>query len=285
MVVLIASKCHDPFHNNLLLNRVEKEVIDRLMKQSAILFSIALLGLVSCRPGDRDGANDAGGTSSPYLARQVVGVRMLSNDALYDKASTLLAEDLVRGTFNLGGDTEVEVVDEAQGGKFSWGKNEVDVSFATPRPYQSIYHAEYAFNRMFQNKPAAKPSEVGITSREPQSGPEPEGTGAEMPAESATNSLAKQDASAKNDTATSVSRQTPAAAQLTPPAVTTARFAAYAGLGDKAVWDASTKTMHVLLNNHILNVRVNTSDNVAMARQHAAILANVMLDEVVGSHL
>ncbi len=240
--------------------------------------------MVSCRPGDRDDANDAGGTSSPYLARQVVGVRMLSNDAIYDKASNLLAEELVRGTFKLGGDTEVDVVDEAQGGKFSWGKNEVDVSFATQRPYQSIYHAEYAFDRMFQNRPAARMKAPEVATEEPQSGPKPEGTGAEMPAESATSSLAKQDASAKNDTATSVSRQTPAATQLTPPAITTAQFAAYPGLGDKAVWDASTKTMHVLLNNHILNVRVNTSDNVTMARQHAAILANVILDEVLGSH-
>ncbi|MEZ0539879.1 hypothetical protein [Fibrella arboris] len=257
------------------------------MKQSAILFSIALLGMASCRPSERDAANDAGGTGSPYLAREVVGVRMLSNDALYDKASNLLAEDLVRGTFELGGDTEVEVVDEAQGGKFVWGKNEVDVSFATPRPYQSIYHAEYAFDRMYQNKPAATemmPVPSAMNEEKELNGQKIAGTGAETPAESATGSVNKKDASAKNDTATSVSRETPVAAQLVTPAVSTRTFAAYAGLGDKAVWDAATKTMHVLLNNHILNVRVNTSDNATVARQRAAILANVMLDEVLGSH-
>ncbi|MBO0949062.1 hypothetical protein [Fibrella forsythiae] len=257
------------------------------MKKSAILFSITLLGMTSCRPNVTDDANDAGGTASPYLAKQVVGVRMLSSDAPYEKASNLLAEDLVRGTFELGGDTELEVVDEKQGGKFIWGKNEVDVSFATQRPYQSIYHAEYAFDRMYQNKPAAKmtmDADPDMAEKAPQSGPAPEGTGAEQPAESATGTIEKKDASAKNDTASSVSRQTAVAARLVTPAVTTSRFAAYPGLGDKAVWDASTKTMHVLLNNHILNVRVNTSDNVTMARQRAAILANVMLDEVLGSH-
>ncbi len=257
------------------------------MKQSAILLSIALLGMTSCRPGNTDGANDAAGTADANLARQVVGVRTLSNDALYDKASTLLAEDLVRGTFELGGDTEVEVVDEHQGGKFIWGKNEVDVSFATPRPYQSVYHSEYAFDRMYQNKPAAVMAQVAssdMAEEEAQTGPEPEGTGAEMPAESETGSMEKRDMSAENDTATSVSRVTPAATKVTTPAINTTRFAAYPGLGDKAVWDASTKTMHVLLNNHILNVRVNTSDNMAMSRQRAAILANVMLEEVLAGH-
>lgn len=256
------------------------------MKQSAILFSVALVGMVSCRPDVTDGANDAGGTSSPYLAREVVGVHMLSSDAPYEKASTLLAEDLVRGTFDLGGDTEIEVFDNTQGGKFVWGKNEVSVSFASSRPYQSIYHAEYAFDRMYQNKPAVVMTEAAdpdMTGKGPLSGPSPEGTGAERPAESATGLAANKDGSAKNDTSTSISGVTAAAAQLTEPAVSTTRFAAFAGLGDKAVWDGSTKTMHVLLNNHILNIRVNTSDNMTVSRQRAAILANVMLNEVLGN--
>ncbi|HEX9956763.1 MAG TPA: hypothetical protein VGA96_05900 [Fibrella sp.] len=257
------------------------------MKQSAILFSIALLGMMSCRPGTSDDANDAAGTADAALARQVVGLNTLSNDALYDKASTLLAEELVRGTFELEGGTEVEVIDEHQGGKFVWGKNEVDISFATPRPYQSVYHSEYAFNRMYQNKKAATMTQAPapvMAQEAPLSGPETEGTGAEVPAESATSTINSRDMSARNDTSTSVSGVTPAAAQVTAPAVNTDRFAAYPGLGDKAVWDASTKTMHVLLNNHILNVRVNTSDNMVVSRQRAAKLANVMLDEVLSSH-
>ena len=256
------------------------------MKQSVILFSVALVGMVSCRPDVTDGANDAGGTASPYEARNVVGVRMLSSDAPYEKASTLLAEDLVRGTFDLGGTTEMEVFDNDQGGKFVWGKNEVGVSFATARPYQSIYHAEYAFDRMYQNKPAEKITSVDELDRPKKtslSGPSPEGTASERPAESASGLAANKDGSARNDTSTSISGVTAAAAQLTEAAVNTARFAAYPSLGDKAVWDTSTKTMHVLLNNHILNVQVKTSDNTTVSRQRAAILANVMLNEVLGN--
>ncbi|MEZ0486462.1 hypothetical protein [Fibrella aquatica] len=253
------------------------------MKQSAILLSFAFLGMISCRPATEEGANDSGAP----LARQVVGVRSLSNDALYEKASTMLAEEFVRGTFNVEDGTEIETIDEKNGGKFVWGKNEVDVSFASSRPYQSIYHAEYAFDRMYQNKPATPMTEDAdpdMTGRGPLSGPAPEGTGAELPAESATGTIAKRDTSAQNDTATSVSRVTAAAARLATPAVSTTRFAAYPGIGDKAVWDASTKTLHVLLNNHILNVRVNTTDNMAMSRQRAAMLANVLFAEVVGGH-
>ncbi len=255
------------------------------MNQSTILFSFALLGLASCRPSTTDGANDAGGTASPYLARQVVGVNMLSNDANYEKASDLLAEELVRGTFKLGGTTELNVEDTRKGGTFTWGKNQVEVSFATPRPYPSIYHAEHVFDRVYQNGPAATMTAVAdpdAAEKAPLSGPAPEGTGAERPAESATGTLAQQDRSTKNDTANSISGITAAATQLTPPAVNTRRYAAYPGLGDKAVWDASTKTMHILLNNHILNLRVNTADNMDVSRERAAILANVILDKIIG---
>ena len=268
------------------LNCVEQEVSTSFfMNQSAILLSITLLGIAACRPAPTDGANDAGGTASPYLARQVVGVHMLSNDANYDKASNLLAEELVRGTFKLGGTTELAVEDTRQGGVFSWGKNQVEIAFATPRPYPSIYHAEHVFDRVYQNGPAATMTTVAdpdMAGKGPLSGPATEGTAAEYPAESATGTINQRDKSTKNDTATSISGVTAAATQLTPPAASTRRYAAYPGLGDKAVWDASTKTMHILLNNHILNLRVNTADNMEVSRERAAILANVILDKIIG---
>ena len=250
------------------------------MKHAVTLFSLALLGLTSCRPDNTDGANDAAGTASPYLAREVVGVHMLSNDYNYDKVSTFLAEDLVRGTFNVEG-AEMDVTDTREGGTFSWGKNKVTVAFQTSRPYQSIYHAEQAFNNLYQDGTRAVPE---TPEKPPLSGPNPEGTGAELPAESATGSIAQRDMSAKNDTTPSISGIKAASAQLTTPAVSTNRFAAYPGLGDKAVWDASTKSMHVLMNNHVLNVRVNTADNATVAKERAAILANVMLDRLLKSY-
>lgn len=252
------------------------------MKQSTILLAVALMALASCRPNTTDDANDAGGTASPYLARSVVGVRMLANDANYEEAGSYLAEEFVRGTFKLPEDTKLEVTSTHKGGVFEWGKNEVVVSFGSARPYQSIYQAEYIFNKLYQPGVAAQMD--AIPEKEALSGPEPEGTGAEHAAEAPTGLAAKRDTSAANDSATSVSRVTPVATKLTPPAESTGKFVAYPGLGDKAVWDPTNRTLHVLLNNHILNVQVKTADTPAVAQQRAAILANVIFHEVVGDY-
>ena len=248
------------------------------MKHSVLFFSVALLGLAACQPDNTDGANDAAGTASPYLAREVVGVHMLSNDSDYDQVSSLLAEEFVRGTFDLGGTTEIDITDTRNGGVFSWDRNRVEVSFQTPKPYPSIYHSEYAFNNLYQSGAgniAPQPQKAPIT------GPNTEGIGAELPAESATGSAAQRDTSASNDTSSNLAGIEASATRLVTPAVTTNRFVAYPGLGDKAVWDASTKSMHVLLNNHILNIRINTADAVTVAKSRAAILANVVLNQVV----
>ncbi|MEZ0608841.1 hypothetical protein ACAW74_10020 [Fibrella sp. WM1] len=252
------------------------------MKNSILPLSLALLALASCRPSTQDNANDAGGTANAKLAREVVGVRMLSNDANYDEPCNYLAEEFVRNTFKLGATTEVEKVDGPRGCTFSWENNQVTVSFGSVKPYPSIYHAEYVFNKLYQ--PGVK-QPMAMTDEKPAlSGPEPEGTAAEQPAESATGSIAKRDTSAANDTANTTSRVTAAAAKLTTPAASTGRFLAYPGLGDKAVWEPTARVMHVLLNNHILNVQVKSSAKPAQAQAQAAILANVIFNEVVGEH-
>ncbi|MBO0932620.1 hypothetical protein [Fibrella aquatilis] len=252
------------------------------MKQSTMLLALAVATFASCRPNTTDDANDAGGTGSPYLAKSVVGVRMLANDANYEEAGSYLAEEFVRNTFKLGEDTKLEVINTRKGGVFEWGKNEVVVSFGAPKPYPSIYHAEYVFDKLYQPGVAAKMD--AEPEKEALSGPNPEGTGAERPAESATGNATKRDTSAANDSATTVSRVTAAATQLTTPAVSAGAFVAYPGLGDKAVWDPANRTMHVLLNNHILNIQVKTADTPAVAQQRAAILANVIFHEVIGEY-
>lgn len=252
------------------------------MKQSIILLPLAILALTSCRPNTTDDANDASGTGGAELARAVVGVRMLSSDAKYEEAGNYLAEEFVRGTFELGEDTKLEVTNTREGGTFEWDKNEVVVSFGSARPYQSIYHAEYAFNKLYQPGVAAQMD--AAPEKEALSGPEPGGTGAERPAESVTGLAAKRDTSSANDTATSVSGVRASAVKLTTPAESAGKFVAYPGLGDKAVWDPTNRTLHVLLNNHILNVQVKTGDKPAVAQQRAAILANVIFHEVVGEY-
>lgn len=252
------------------------------MKKSTFLLAIAVSALASCRPDTTDGANDAGGTASPYLAREVVGVHMLSNDANYDEPCNYLAEEFVRGTFKLGADTELEAVDGPKGCTFSWGGNQVMISFGSKKPYPSIYHAEYVFDKMYQPG-VAQPMEQA-PEKAAYTGPATQGTGAELPAESATGTAAQRDTSAANDTATSVSRITAVATKLTTPAASTGRFVAYPGLGDKAVWEPSARVMHVLLNNHILNVQVKTNGKPDQAKAQAAILANVVFNEVIGDN-
>jgi hypothetical protein len=252
------------------------------MKQSIILLAVAVMALTSCQPNTTDDANDAGGTASPYLARSVVGVRMLANDANYEEAGNYLAEEFVRGTFKLGEDTKLEVTSTRKGGVFEWDKNEVVVSFGSTRPYPSIYQAEYIFNKLYQ--PGVAPQMEAMPEKGALSGPETGGTGAERPAESATGLAAKRDTSSANDSATSVSGVKASAVKLTAPAESVGKFVAYPGLGDKAVWDPANRTLHVLLNNHILNVQVKTADKPAVAQQRAAILANVIFHEVVGDY-
>ena len=252
------------------------------MKQSIILLAVALMALASCRPSTTDDANDAGGTASPYLARSVVGVRMLASDANYEEAGNYLAEEFVRGTFKLDEKTTIEVTSTRKGGIFRWDKNEVVVSFGSARPYASIYKAEYIFDKLYQ--PGVAATMDATPEKGPLSGPQPEGTGAERPAESATGLAAKRDTSSANDSATSISGVKASALKLTPPAQSAGNFVAYPGLGDKAVWDPTNRTLHVLLNNHILNVQVKTADKPAVAQQRAAILANVIFHEVVGEY-
>lgn len=252
------------------------------MKKSTFLPAIAALALASCNPDNTDGANDAGGTASPYLAREVAGVHMLSNDANYDEPCNYLAEEFVHSTFKLGSDMALEKVDGPKGCTFKWGGNQVMISFGSTKPYPSIYHSEYVFNKLYQ--PGVPQPGEQAPQKSAYTGPQTQGMVAEQPAESATGTATQRDTSAANDTATSVSRVTAAATRFTTPTVSTGRFVAYPGLGDKAVWEPSAGVMHVLLNNHILNVQVKTNGKPAQQQAQAAILANVILNEVVGDH-
>lgn len=255
------------------------------MKKSTFLLASAVLALASCSPDspdNTDGANDAGGTASPYLAREVVGVHMLSNDANYDEPSNYLAEEFVRGTFKLGADTDLEKTDTPTGTLFKWGGNEVMISFGSNKPYPSIFHSEYVFNKLYQ--PGIPQPGEQAPQKAAYTGPQTQGTVAELPAQSATGTAAQRDTSAANDSSNSISRVTAAATKFTTPSVSTGRFVAYPGLGDKAVWEPSARVMHVLLNNHILNVRVKTNGSPDQAKAQAAILANVIFNEVIGDH-
>ncbi len=262
--------------------------LKRIMKINPLLYTLPVLFLSSCFKGDNatttDGANDAAGTGSPYLAKKVVGVNMLTTDANYDEPCNVLGEEFVRSTFKLGETTEMSEHDYPNGCTFEWGGSKVSLAFGGEKPFQSIYHAEYIFNKKYQDGAAPEADAMEEHGEKaPLSGPAPEGTGAERPATSPEGSKSADvdaDATADNDSSNSVSGVTSAAVKLTKPAVSTGQFIAVPNVGDKAVWEPAKGAMHVLYNNHIVNVTVSTKDAPAVRKERALSLAEVLLDKI-----
>ena len=261
------------------------------MKINPLLYTLPVLFLSSCFKGDNatttDAANDAAGTGSPYLAKKVVGVDMLTTDANYDEPCNVLGEEYVRGTFKLGETTEMAELDYPNGCTFEWSGNKVSLAFGGSKPYPSIYHAEYIFNKKYQDGAAPEPEEVAEQGEKaPLSGPAPEGTGAERPATSPEGTKSADvdaDKTPDNDSSNSVSGITSAAVRLTKPAVSTGQFIAVPGVGDKAVWEPAKGAMHVLYNNHIVNVTVSTKDSPEVRKERALSLAEVLLDKIANN--
>ena len=256
------------------------------MKINPLLYAVPALLLSSCFQGDNatpnDDANDAAGTASPFLAREVSGVWMLSEDHRfgYDEPCNMLDEGFIQ---NLVDANEVTTLDYKNGCEFRTPKGNVTVAFGGPKPYPSIYHAEYIFNKQYQNQVGQVSGQMGETNEKPSyHGPNPEGTGAERPAiesEGGANADIDDDGSAPNDSSNSVSGITSAATKFTSPAVSTGRFVAVSGIGDKAVWEPAKNTLHVLMNNHILSIGLQTKAKPAERQQKAVQLAGVVLNQ------
>ena len=262
------------------------------MEIKTLILAFPLLCLMSCFKGDNatttDAANDAAGTASPYLAREVVGVHMLTTDANYDEPCNVLGEEFVRSTFNLGATTEMVELDYPNGCTFEWGGNKVSLAFGGSKPYPSIYHAEYIYDKNYQGGAAQVSGQSGETGQKaPLSGPATQGTGAERPVaepEGSGSGDIDADSTAGNDSSNSVSGVTSAAVQFAKPVISTGRFVAVPGVGDKAVWEPAAGALHVLYNNHIVNITVSTKDTPAVRQQRARSLAEVLIDKVAAGN-
>lgn len=260
------------------------------MKINPLLYALPALLFTSCFQGDNasanDDANDAAGTGSPYLAREVTGVWLLSTDQRfgYDEPCNTLEEGLIENMFNVKETEKLETLDYPNGCQFKWAEGTVSVAFGGAKPYSSIYDAEYQFNKMYQGRAGQVSGQMGETQEKPSyHGPNPEGTGAERPAiepKGGARADVDEDASPSNDSSSTTSGITPAAEQFTKPAVSVGRFIAVSGVGDKAVWEPAKNTIHVLYNNHIISVGVQTKAGTpAQKQQKAASLAEIVLDE------
>lgn len=247
------------------------------MKIKSLILAFPVLCLACSSPSPvTDPANNV--DASPILARQVVGVNTLSVDRNYDEPCNILGEEYIRSTFNLGEDTKLEEAHEHNGCEFAWAGNKVLVTFAGTRPFESMYVAAYTFDKMYQGKPAAVMTEpVEVADDSTQSGPHPEGTNAETPATAENEKAAHHTTDDNQPQHGGITAATPA---LTKHAVSTGNYEAVKNVGDKAVWDASTGAMHVLYNNNIISVTVETKDKPELKKEHALSLVEVLIDKI-----
>lgn len=244
------------------------------MKFTHSLLSIAVAALATgCANPLTDGANDAAGTGDAYLAREVVAVHLLTTDYHYDKMCNYLEEGFVQGTFNIDPLEEMNVVDDQGGCRYLWKDGSVTVSFGSPKPYQSIYHSEYAFDRKYQ--PLAFDETPDSINAPTIFGPSPQGTASSVPAIQSPTFV--NDSLAIIDTINGTSQVT---TKLTEAAYPTKQLTVMPYIGDKSLWDADKRTLHTLYLNHIVDVTVTTKVKPELAQKRAAMLTQVILDKI-----
>lgn len=251
-----------------------------LMKIKSLILAFPVLCLACNSPSSStDPANNM--DANPIVAKKVVGVDALSTDANYDEPCTILGEEYVRKTFNLDETTKLEEILGHDGCEFDFAGNKVIVSFAGKRPFASIYVAEYTFDRMYQGKPASVMTKsVETVQDSASSGPKTEGTNAEVPVAEATETEAHHTTDDNQPQHGGITAATPA---LTKHAVSTGHYAAVPNVGDKAVWDETTGAMHVLYNNHIISVTVESKDKPEVRKERAQSLAEVLIDKIANN--
>ncbi len=245
------------------------------MNKKSFLYALPVLCLVACGSPTTDDANDASGTASPYLAREVVGVHLLSTDMRYNETCEYVGEEVIRSTFAIKEDAELMTHDESNGCEYHWGKNHVSIAMTGKRPFESIFKAEYVFDRLLQG---GGPADIHGD----------EATGADLHGQASEGETMSKEAEAKaktgqkaaNDTATTISGVTNVAAKLTEPAHDTETGEAIAGIGDKAIWEHAKHTLHVLNNNHIMHVTIGTADSDKVKISRAVALAKVAFDRL-----
>ncbi len=245
------------------------------MNKKSFLYALPVLCLVACGSPNTDDANDAAGTASPYLAKEVVGVHSLSTDVRYNETCDYLGEEIINATFMIKEGTELMVHDEPHGCEYHWGKNHVSITMTGERPFASIFKAEYVFNKMLQGGGPAD------THGDEAHGADLHGQASEGETRSKeAEQKAKTGEKAANDTATTISGVTSVAAKLTEPAHNTETGKAVAGIGDKAIWEPAKHTLHVLNNNHIMHVTIGTADSEKVKISRAVLLAKVAFDRI-----
>ena len=245
------------------------------MKIKSLILAFPVLCLACNNPSTpQDPASHT--EANPIVAKEVVGVHVLTNDFNYEVPCNILDEEYIRGSFKIGETDGLEEILGKDGCEFKWGANRILLSFAGKRPFSSMNMAEYTFDRQFQNEPANVITEpVDVVTEETVNGPETQGTGAERPTPSNAPETPMMDD--KHPEHAGITAPVPA---LTEKAESMGSFEAVPGVGDKAVWDPAKSAMHVLYNNHIINVVVETKEKADVRKERARTLAEVMIEKI-----
>ena len=245
------------------------------MKIKSLLLAFPVLCLACSNPGSDTSDPASQMDASPILAKRPTGINSLTSDFNYDEPCTILGEEYVRDEFNLGETTTLEETHEHGGCEFGWSGNKVLVSFGGSKPYPSMYQAEYMFDKMYQGKsekvaePVIKAPEAEVLNSSEGTSPEAMVSNGEATAHHTTDDNQPQHGG--------VTAATP---PLTEPAISSGHYEAVPNVGDKAVWDATTGAIHVLYNNHIINVTVESKDKAEVKKERAQSLAEVLIDKI-----
>ncbi|RRB09360.1 hypothetical protein [Larkinella rosea] len=246
--------------------------------------SIFLLGLLACGGGS-SGTNDidsGGGArhASNELGRQVSGSRLLSEYYKYNMPCYYISEATIKSLLNLADGTPLTWTEtESSCAVALNNKKRVVLSTTGIRPFESVFHADYYFTRLYQ------PGSLENRGRKrPYTGPDTEETGAESPVEgvgdnSSTGNSAV--AGAPNDSVQvhaapgqlSTSQLKDSEEQKTGPQPVP-------GVWEKAVWDVKSRTLHILNLQHVFHITVNHGPTAVTDSLNAVKLGALLTKQV-----
>ncbi|GAB3928558.1 hypothetical protein [Larkinella terrae] len=246
--------------------------------------SIFVLGLLACEGGSSGTKDiDSGGGArhtGHALGRQVSGSRLLSEYYKYNMPCYYVTESTVKTLFNLDEGAPFTMTESEHTCEVVLNnKKLVVLSTTADRPFESVFHAEYYFDRLYQ------PEALKNRGRKrPYTGPEPEGTGAESPTEGV-----GKTASTGNGAVTGVPNDS-IQAHAAPGKLSTAQLKdsdeqkagpqPVPGVWEKAVWDAKSRTLHILNLQHVFHITVSHGPTAAMDSLNAAKLGALLTKQV-----
>ncbi|WP_234733195.1 hypothetical protein [Tellurirhabdus bombi] len=246
---------------------------------------------VACGGPDSGRPEDVGGNTGNEgpLARYVSGSFTLSEDTKYDKLCNVLDEGYVGSIFDVE-HGDVSVKDGQNSCEFWWGdKKHVVLSTTGYKAFPSTYQAEAMFDSLYQTKEYA--TRHRRIHRPSLFGPSTEGTVSEGPAmgsplsnipgnsQEGPSRGADSTAAAGDTTKIGAGNIRDVSPALVEPPKNSPAGKAVTGIGDKAIWSASTRTLHILSDNHIFHIMVDNGKSAASDLEMARQLASVVLDK------